>query len=111
MKPKVLLSASLVLLITNVCVQATEIVDATEVSAALKRGAIIWDVRGADDYARGHIPGAVNLGNIANALRNPNTEDFIPTAQVEKLLNGAGIDLSKEIIVYSRMGDPIAHFG
>jgi thiosulfate/3-mercaptopyruvate sulfurtransferase len=80
-------------------------------SAALKCGAIVWDVRGADDYAKGHIPGAVNIGNIVNVLRNPNTEDFLPTAQVEKLLNGAGIELSKEIIVYSRMGDPIAHFG
>jgi thiosulfate/3-mercaptopyruvate sulfurtransferase len=111
MKPKVLLSAALALLMTNLGVQATDMVDATEVSAALKRGAIVWDVGGADDYAKGHIPGAVNIGNVASVLRNPNTEDFIPTAQVEKLLNGAGIDLSKEIIVYSRMGDPIAHFG
>ncbi len=105
MKPKVLL------LLTNLCARATDVVDAAEVAAAVKRGAIVWDVRGADDYARGHIPGAVNMGNIVSVLRNPNTEDFLPTAQVEKLLNGAGIDLSKEIIVYSRRGDPIAHFG
>jgi thiosulfate/3-mercaptopyruvate sulfurtransferase len=111
MKAKILSSAGLALLMTNVCVHATDMVDATEVSAALKRGAIVWDVRGADEYAKGHIPGAVNIGNAVNVLRNSNTEDFIPTAQVEKLLNGAGIDLSKEIIVYSRMGDPIAHFG
>jgi thiosulfate/3-mercaptopyruvate sulfurtransferase len=99
------------LLVTNVCVHATDMVGATEVSAALRRGAIVWDVRGADDYAKGHIPGAVNIGNPGNVLRNPNTEDFLPTAQVEKLLNDAGIDLSKEIIVYGRMGDPTAHFG
>jgi thiosulfate/3-mercaptopyruvate sulfurtransferase len=111
MKTQVLWSAGLALLMTNVGVHATDMVDATEVSAALKRGAIVWDVRGADDYAKGHIPGAVNIGNPVNVLRNSNTEDFIPTPQVEKLLNGAGIDLSKEIIVYSRMGDPIAHFG
>jgi thiosulfate/3-mercaptopyruvate sulfurtransferase len=96
---------------TNVCVHAAEMVDATEVSAALKRGAIVWDVRGADDYNEGHIPGAVNIGNIVTVLRNPNTEDFIPADQVEKLLSGAGIDLSQEIVVYGRMGDPIAHFG
>jgi thiosulfate/3-mercaptopyruvate sulfurtransferase len=111
MKAKVVLSAGLALLMTNVCLHARDMVDATEVSAALKRGAIVWDVRGADDYAEGHIPRAINIGNPGNVLRNPNTEDFIPTAQVEKLLNDAGIDLSKEIIVYSRMGDPIAHFG
>jgi thiosulfate/3-mercaptopyruvate sulfurtransferase len=111
MKTKVLLSAGMTLLMTSLGVHATDMVDATEVAAALKRGAIVWDVRGADDYTKGHIPGAVNIGNVANVLRNPNTEDFIRTAEVEKRLNGAGIDLSKEIIVYSRMGDPIAHFG
>jgi thiosulfate/3-mercaptopyruvate sulfurtransferase len=111
MKVKILVSVGLALVMTNLHVHATDIVDANQVSAALKRGAIVWDVRGANDYAQGHIPGAVNIGNIANVLRNPNTEDFIPTPQVEKLLNGAGIDLSKEIIVYSRMGDSIAHFG
>jgi thiosulfate/3-mercaptopyruvate sulfurtransferase len=111
MSSKILLSAGLALLVNNVCVHSMEMVDATEVSAALKRGAIVWDVRGPDDYAKGHIPGAVNIGNVAHVLRNPNTEDFIPIAQVEKLLNGAGIDLSKEIIVYSRKGDPGAHFG
>jgi len=110
-KTKVLLIAGLVLLMSNVFVHATDVVDATEVSAALKRGAIVWDVRSADEYGQGHVPGAVNIGNVADVLRNPNTEDFIPTAQVEKLLNGAGIDMSKEIIAYSRMGDPGAHFG
>jgi thiosulfate/3-mercaptopyruvate sulfurtransferase len=111
MKTKALLGAALALLMTNLCVHATDMVDVSEVSAALKRGAIVWDVRGADDYAKGHIPGAINIGNIASVLRNPNTEDFLATSQVEKLLNGAGIDLAKEIIVYSRRGDPIAHFG
>jgi thiosulfate/3-mercaptopyruvate sulfurtransferase len=111
MNVQVLLSAALVFPATNLGVFDSDVVDAVHVSAALKRGAIVWDVRGADDYAKGHIPGAVNIGNVVNVLRNPNSEDFIPTAEVEKLLNGAGIDLSKEIIVYSRMGDPIAYFG
>jgi thiosulfate/3-mercaptopyruvate sulfurtransferase len=111
MKIKGLLIAALPLLTTNLGVFADDVVDAAYVAGAMKRGAIVWDVRGADDYAMGHIPGAVNIGNVANVLRNPNTEDFISTAQVEKLLNDAGIDLSKEIIVYGRMGDPGAHFG
>jgi thiosulfate/3-mercaptopyruvate sulfurtransferase len=111
MKIKGLLIAALALLTTNLGVFADDVVDAAYVAGAMKRGAIVWDVRGADDYAMGHIPGAVNIGNVANVLRNPNTEDFISTAQVEKLLNDAGIDLSKEIIVYGRMGDPGAHFG
>jgi thiosulfate/3-mercaptopyruvate sulfurtransferase len=110
MKIKGLLIAALALLTTNLGVFADDVVDAAYVAEATKRGAIVWDVRGADDYAKGHIPGAVTIGNPGIVLRNPHTEDFIPTAQVEKLLNSAGIDLSKEIIVYSRMGDPIAHF-
>jgi thiosulfate/3-mercaptopyruvate sulfurtransferase len=111
MKIKVLLFAALAILSTNVDIFADDVVDAAYVAAALKRGAIVWDVRGADEYAHGHIPGALNIGNVADVLRNPNSEDFIPTVQVEKLLNEAGIDLSREIIVYSRMGDPGAHFG
>ena len=111
MKIRLLLSAALALLMTSDRVHATDVVDATYVAAALKRGAIVWDVRSADDYAKGHIPGAVNIGDAVKVLRNPNSEDFLPTEAVEKLFNGAGIDLPKEIIVYSRRGDPGAHFG
>jgi thiosulfate/3-mercaptopyruvate sulfurtransferase len=111
MKSKIMFSTAPALLAANLSAPAADMVNATEVAAALKRGAILWDVRGAGDYALGHIPGAVNFGNAGNLLRNPNTEDFIPAARVEKLLNGAGLDLSKEIIVYSRMGDPVAHWG
>jgi len=111
MKLAALLSAALALPAAGVSVLGSDVVDASEVAAALKRGAIVWDVRGAEDYARGHIPGAVNIGNAAVVLRNPNTEDFLPTARVEMTLNDAGIDLSQEIIVYGRMGDPVAHWG
>lgn len=111
MKIEILLGATLALLATSSSVLAADVVDAPEVAAARGRGAIVWDVRSADDYATGHIPGAVNIGNAGSVLRNPNTEDFIPAAQVEQLLNGAGIDLSKEVIAYGRMGDPVAHWG
>jgi thiosulfate/3-mercaptopyruvate sulfurtransferase len=111
MKITVLLIAVLAWVTASQILLAADIVDAAYVSAALKRGAIVWDARSADDYAKGHIPGAVSIGNAANVLRSPNTEDFLPTAQVETLLNSAGIALSKEVIVYSRMGDPVAHFG
>ena len=110
MNSRIMLSAAMGLLLT-LSASAQEIVDAPYVAAALTRGAIVWDLRSAEDYAKGHIPGAVNLGNAVNLLRNPNTEDFLPTPQVEKLLNGAGIDLAKEVVVYSRMGDPTAHWG
>ena len=87
------------------------IVDAAFVTDALKRGAIVWDVRAAGDYAKGHIPGAVNIGAAGVVLRNPNTEDFLPTAQIEKILGDGGIDPAQEIIVYATRADVMAYFG
>ena len=87
------------------------IVDTPFVVEALKRGVIIWDVRSAADYQRGHIPGAINIGAAAQTLRNANTEDFLPTAQIEKVLGAAGLDPAKEIIVYATRGDANAYFG
>jgi thiosulfate/3-mercaptopyruvate sulfurtransferase len=87
------------------------IVDTAFVVEAQKRGAIIWDVRSTADYQKGHIPGALNIGAAAQALRNPNTEDYKPIAEIEKTLGAAGLDPSKEIIVYSSRGDANAYFG
>lgn len=87
------------------------IVDATAVKAALARGAIVWDVRATPLYRKGHIPGAVSIGDAGSVLRNPVTEDFIDTAQIEKILGNAGIDPAREIIVYADRGNPYAYFG
>lgn len=87
------------------------IVDTAFVVQALQRGAIVWDTRARTEYLKGHIPGAINIGNAAQVLRNVNTEDFVPTAQIETLLGNAGIDPAKEIIVYSTRGDANAYFG
>ena len=92
-------------------VSATAIVDVAAVKAAQARGAIIWDVRAAPLYRKGHIPGAVSIGDAGNVLRNPVTEDFIDAAQIEKILGNAGIDPSREIIVYADRGNPYAYFG
>ena len=87
------------------------IVDTAFVIEAQKRGAIIWDVRSAAEFQKGHIPGAFNIGAAAQALRDPNTEDFKPVAEIEKTLGAAGLDPSKEIVVYSSRGDANAYFG
>lgn len=68
------------------------IVDHLEVVEAQKRGAILWDIRSESDYRKGHIPGSVNIGDAGHVLRSPNTEDFIPTPQIERMLGAAGID-------------------
>lgn len=87
------------------------IVDAAGVEAAITRGALVWDVRGADAYAKGHIAGALNIGDAPAVLRDPNSEDFIATAQIEKILGAAGIDPTREVIVYGSRGGWQAYFG
>lgn len=86
------------------------IVDTAFVAEAAKRGAILWDVRSEFEYRRGHLPGAVNIDDAGWMLRNPNTEDFLPTPQIERLLGDAGIDPRREIVVYSTRGNPGAYF-
>lgn len=90
---------------------AAPIVDVAAVKAAQARGAIVWDVRATPLYRKGHIPGAVSIGDAGTVLRNPVTEDFIDTAQIEKILGNAGIDPAKEVVVYAERGNPYAYFG
>ena len=90
---------------------AAPIVDAAAVKAAIARGAIVWDTRATPLYRKGHIPGAASIGDAGAVLRNPVTEDFIDTAQIEKILGNAGIDPAREIVVYAERGSPFAYFG
>ena len=87
------------------------IVDTAYVVDAQKRNAIIWDTRSAALYKQGHIPGAVNIGDIAQELRDEHREDYIALSRIEKILGDAGIDPSKEIVVYGLKGNPVVYFG
>src|SRR5688572_8414005 len=87
------------------------IVDSAYVAEALKRNAIVWDVRPADAYAKGHIAGAISIGDAPKVLRDHNTEDFIPLDRVEKLLGAAGLDPKREIIIYGSRGTWNPYFG
>ncbi len=89
-----------------------EIVDTGYVEQALERGAIVWDGREAAHYAEGHIPGAVNFGWVGEVFRDPNREDLPAVAEAEKIFSGAGVDpVGKEVIIYTRKGDPYAYYG
>jgi thiosulfate/3-mercaptopyruvate sulfurtransferase len=90
--------------------QAGLIVDTYFVEQAAERGAIIWDVRSESEYKKGHIPGAVSIDDPQTQLRDAKSEDYIPIAEMEKLLGEAGIDLTKEIVVYGAKGLPPAYF-
>jgi thiosulfate/3-mercaptopyruvate sulfurtransferase len=92
-------------------VAASPIVDAQYVADAIARNALVWDVRPADAYARGHIAGAISIGDAARVLRDDNTEDFIATDRIEKMLGAAGLDPKREIIVYGSRGSWNPYFG
>jgi len=89
---------------------AQTIVGLDEVRQAVARGALLWDARDGDSFAKGHIPGAVNLGDPTLTLRDALTEDYLPTADIEKALGAAGIDPAREIIVYGDRGLPSVYF-
>ena len=91
--------------------QSGTIVDLQYVKAAQQRGAIIWDVRASNQYLEGHIPGAINFGDIGTVLRDPNREDFIDLAEINAIFNKVGLDIYKEIVVYGSRGNPYSYFG
>jgi thiosulfate/3-mercaptopyruvate sulfurtransferase len=108
---KRLLLIPLALLWVHAAMAASPIVDAQYVSDAIARNALVWDVRPADAYARGHIAGAISIGDAARVLRDENTEDFIPTDRIEKMLGAAGLDPKREIVVYGSRGSWNPYFG
>ena len=87
------------------------IVDGDYVAAAIARNAVVWDVRPAAAYAKGHIAGAVSVGDAAKILRDENTEDFIATDRIEKILGAVGLDPHRETIVYGSRGTWNPYFG
>src|SRR5437764_9538187 len=87
------------------------IVDGDYVAAAIARNVAIWDVRPAAAFAKGHIAGAISIGDAAKVLRDENTEDFIATDRIEKILGAAGLDPHRETIVYGSRGTWSPYFG
>lgn len=109
--PEIIFALLVLLLSSGVRAAAPTIVNAAFVQEAMKRGALIWDVRSADDFKKGHLPGAANIGDAAKVLRDDNSEDFLPTDRIEKILGAGGIDPSREIVVYAGRGQWNAYFG
>ncbi|HQR22601.1 MAG TPA: rhodanese-like domain-containing protein [Burkholderiaceae bacterium] len=89
---------------------AQTVVDLDYVKQAVGRGALVWDARDEAAFAKGHIPGAVNIGDPTLTLRDAQTEDYLPTADLEKLMGAAGIDPAREVIVYGDRGLPSVYF-
>lgn len=90
---------------------AQVILDTAQVQAALQRQVQIWDVRGDKDFAKGHLPGALTVGDAAAALRDANAEDFLAVGEIARILGAAGIDPARETIVYGARGSWNPYFG
>lgn len=107
---KTLLAAALLALAGQGGYAQTLILDTAGVEAAIKRGAVVWDAREADDCAEGHIPGAVNFGHAGDLFRDPKREDPPSAAVAAQRFGAAGIDvLRREVVVYTTKADPFAH--
>ena len=78
-----------------------------EVEALIAQGAKVFDLRGAEDYEAGHIPGAMNINN--KQFENPDNpvDGEIATAeQFEALMSSYGITPEDVIITYASASKP-----
>ena len=100
------------LIVSSASAQSSDtIIDTKQMQKAMERGAIIWDVRDEKSYLEGHLPGAINFGEVGAVLKDPNKEDFIATEQIKKIFDAAGLDVRREVMVYGLRGNPNAYFG
>jgi len=108
---KALLTVTALLSITAYAQKNDAIINTEQVQQGIARGAIVWDVRDEKSFLEGHIPGAINIGDAGNTLRDPNKEDYIATDKIQKIFNDAGLDINRDLIVYGARGNPYAYFG
>lgn len=95
----VCLAASSALSCLHASANGHEAVSADAAALALAQGATVVDVRSAQAYAQGHLPNAALLPQDAARLS---------VSTLGRLLSGAGIDLSRTVLVVGEPGDASA---
>lgn len=80
---------------------AAQPLSALDAQAALQHGALAWDVRAPGASAVGMLPGAVRIDGTA-LDRWLEAGDMAALAQA---VSAAGIDLSRQVVVYGDAGD------
>jgi len=108
---KILLAIIVFISISAFAQKNDAIINTDQVRQAIANGAIVWDVRDEKSFLEGHIPGAINIGDVGNVLRDPNKEDYIPTDKIQKIFNEAGLSIDRDVVVYGARGNPYAYFG
>lgn len=117
------LLASALLAVAAAASAALPAVDVKQVSARQSSGALLIDVREADEYAQGHVPGStlIPLGQLAQRLQEIARYKDKPvvlichsgrrSAQALKLLEGAGFSAAANVeggmIAWQQAGLPV----
>jgi len=117
------LLASALLAVAAAASAALPAVDVKQVSARQSSGALLIDVREADEYAQGHAPGStlIPLGQLAQRLQEIARYKDKPvvlichsgrrSAQALKLLEGAGFSAAANVeggmIAWQKAGLPV----
>jgi thiosulfate/3-mercaptopyruvate sulfurtransferase len=65
-----------------------------------KESAVLIDVRPADEYAAGHVEGAVNIPMSALVVNEPYANMLPQPGQVEQVMSSAGITENDALLVY-----------
>ena len=67
----------------------------------MKADWVVVDCRKLEDYAKGHIPGAISLGKpCKKALRDATSRAFTSAAKYDSMLGKAGIGSDKHVVFY-----------
>jgi thiosulfate/3-mercaptopyruvate sulfurtransferase len=65
---------------------------------------VVVDCRKLEEYAKGHIPGAISLGkNCKDALRDATSRVFPSTSKYDSLLGKAGIGNNTNVVLYGEI--------
>lgn len=64
----------------------------------------IIDIRKADEYREGHVPGAINIMYGALAIKKNNLDNEMPQADdLTDILNAAGLTAKSKVVVYNKV--------
>lgn len=64
----------------------------------------IIDIRKADEYREGHVPGAINIMYGALAIKKNNLDNEMPQADdLADILNAAGLTAKSKVVVYNKV--------
>jgi thiosulfate/3-mercaptopyruvate sulfurtransferase len=85
----------------NAADEGNYIMEAKEVKDYInKQGAVIVDMQKPEDYAKGHIAGAVNIPMVNIVISVPVPNMLAPKEQIEAVLGAKGIGNDTTILIY-----------